>query len=75
MVENSNQNCSLEWLDIEQKDYNNEDIFNQALVIGGHDSSFNATARATYICRVNDYSDWGVTSRGYNCLSQLTSFI
>ena len=56
MVENSNQNCDLQWLDVKQKKYNKERNFNQALVIGGHDSSLNATVTATYICRVQDPS-------------------
>jgi len=63
MVENSNQNCDLQWLDVKQKKYNKERNFNQALVIGGHDSSLNATVTATYICRVQDPSRPGVIGK------------
>jgi len=63
MVENSNQNCDVGWLDVKQKKYNKERNFNQALVIGGHDSSLNATVTATYICRVQDPSRPGVIGK------------
>ena len=57
MVENSNQNCRLDWLDEGLKGYINEEIFNRNLVVGGH----NGSSTATFICRVSDLNP----TRGY----------
>jgi len=60
LVENSNQNCELGWLDEGNKYFINKETFNRALVVGGHNESLTAT----FICKVNDYIKWGVPSRG-----------
>ena len=61
-MENNNQDCDLGWLAESQKKNNDEEIFNRALVIGGHNESLTPT----FICKVNDYIEWRVPSRGYN---------
>merc|ERR1719510_692585 len=60
LVENSNQNCDLGWLDERQKYHNDEETFNRALVVGGH----NGSLTATFICRVKE-SHWSVIGQ-YN---------
>ena len=70
MLENNNQNCQLGWLDEGLKLYINKEIFNSALVVGGH----NGSVTPTFICKVNDYIKWGVPSRGYKHLSSLSQY-
>merc|ERR1712183_37471 len=61
LVENSNQNCRLDWLDEFQKEYiNDEETFNRALVVGG----YNGSLTATFICKVTE-TDWSVIGQ-YN---------
>ena len=69
MVENDNQNCRLEWLEEGVKEHIDEEIFNSALVVGGHNGSLTTP---TFICKVNDYIEWGRPSRGYKHLSPLS---
>ena len=68
MVEISHQNCQLGWLEEGVKEHIDEEIFNSALVVGGHNESLTPT----FICKVNDYIEWGVPSRGYKHLSPLS---
>ena len=68
MVENDNQNCQLKWLEEGLKVYIDEEIFNKALVVGGH----NGSLTPTFICKVNDYFE--SSTRGYKNLSHLSQF-
>ena len=63
MVENTNQNCQLNWLD-EKRTIDRtilEEIISRNLVVGGH----NGSSTATFICQVSDDN----FTRGYNILS------
>ena len=50
MVENSNQNCLIDWVDEGLTRDINEEIFNRNLVVGGH----NGSSIPTFICAVFD---------------------
>ena len=61
MVENTNQNCLIDWVDEGLTRDINEEIFKRNLVVGGH----NGSSTATFICQVSDVN----FTRGYNILS------
>ena len=72
-MENSIHNCELAWLDEGQKSFNEEEIFNRALVIGGHEG--NGSLTATYICKVNDFNKLSASFGGYANLSRLSQIL
>ena len=69
-MENSNQNCQLNFVNKKKTERNNgEEMFSKALVIGGHDG--NGSLTATYICKVNDNNKLGASFGRYTTFSYL----